>query len=146
VPLWRAHSCAPHPDSSGCTANTPGIRGIQPAIAKTSGAPSEPGTYECEMPVSSLITGQRHLLNLGRCLMWGRLATCGRLSIGLPTSMQMPTRPSTGCPGTGPQDAIQMSHTFPSIGNAAELVGQVFNLRPIVNRPGRPRANDAQAG
>ncbi len=44
--------------------------------------------------------------------MWGRLATCGRLSIGLPTSVQMPTRPST----TRPQDAI-----LPHIRHLAEL-------------------------
>ena len=32
---------------------------------------------------------------------------CGRVALGLPTSMQMPTRPSTGCPpGAGPQDTI----------------------------------------
>jgi hypothetical protein len=35
---------------------------------------------------------------------------------------------------------------FPNIGNTAEFVGQVSNLRPIFNRPGRPRANAAQAG
>jgi hypothetical protein len=34
--------------------------------------------------------------------MWGRLATCGRVALGLPTSVQMPTRPST----TRPQDTI----------------------------------------
>jgi hypothetical protein len=35
---------------------------------------------------------------------------------------------------------------FPSIGNAAEFVVQVFNLRPIFNRPADQYANAAQAG
>jgi len=49
--------------------------------------------------------------------MWGRLATCGRVALGLPTSMQMPTGPSTGCPlGAGPQDTI-----LPHISHLATL-------------------------
>ncbi len=34
--------------------------------------------------------------------LWGRLSACGRVALGLPTSVQMPTRPSA----TRPQDAI----------------------------------------
>ena len=48
--------------------------------------------------------------------MWGRLATCGRVVLGLPTGMQMPTRPST----TRPQDTI-LPHNFRSISNIGKL-------------------------
>jgi len=42
------------------------------------------------------------------------------VALGLPTSMQMPTRPSTGCPlGAGPQDTI-LPHKFRSISDIAE--------------------------
>jgi hypothetical protein len=30
--------------------------------------------------------------------MWGRMVSCGRVALGLPTSMQMPTRPSATRP------------------------------------------------
>jgi hypothetical protein len=47
--------------------------------------------------------------------MWGRLATCGRLSIGLPTSMQMPTRRVDN-----PPQADSLPHEFRTISNAAK--------------------------
>jgi hypothetical protein len=80
--------------------------------------------------------------------MWGRLATCGPApgghpALGLPTSMQMPTRPSTGCPlGAGPQDTI-LPHKFCSIPNIGKSMRYwVVNLRPIlIGLDGEKRAS-----
>jgi hypothetical protein len=44
---WRAHSCAPHPDSSGCSANTRRFRGSPPGIA-TSGD-TAPMSAQCRL-------------------------------------------------------------------------------------------------
>ncbi len=49
--------------------------------------------------------------------MWGRLATCGRVALGLPTSMQMPTRPSTTRPRVE-----NLPHEFRSIPAIGKLI------------------------
>jgi hypothetical protein len=45
-------------------------------------------------------------------ILWGRMASCGRVVLGLPISMQMPTRPST----TRPQvtNLPHIRHSYPS--------------------------------
>jgi len=57
--LWRAHSCAPHPDSSGCSANTRRFRGSPQGIATSGDAArmSAPATSARQLFHSFLASG-----------------------------------------------------------------------------------------
>ncbi len=68
----------------------------------------------------------------GSRLMWGRLATCGRVALGLPTSVQMPTRQETILPH-------ELRGT-PSIGDSKWHCALMRAASPLVAMPGgKPR-------
>jgi hypothetical protein len=52
----------------------------------------------CAMPLSFPASGQQASIDARKMLMWGRMVSCGRVVLGLPTIVQMPTRPSTTRP------------------------------------------------
>src|ERR1700683_313841 len=63
-----------------------------------------------------IFVSSRAATNLGSPTLWGRLVACGRLSIG----------------------QMSLTSSTPRLRLAA-MRGRLFNLRPIVNRPGRLR-------
>jgi hypothetical protein len=83
------------------------------------------------MPHTFPTTGHRCRLSLARCLMWGRFSTCGRFSIGLPTSVQKPPRRVTN-----PPQVENLPHKFCSIPNTGKSMRH-WAVSPPSRPPGR---------
>ncbi len=99
---WRAHSCAPHPDSSGCPANTRRFRGSPPGLATSGGVPSGPGTHQCVRhvgaPMIPRLLSERPERQTG-CLTGSRF--CGRRTPAMRGGSSLPLGPLANAHGSG---------------------------------------------